>query len=113
MNRSIGADTVTVQRAPLSAADRYGKQFRDWSALVAHTVAGVSVQPISAAEAVVDREYAAAHMVMYAPAGSDIIATDRVVWRGTTFEVDGPSQRWVDDAGNADHDVVTLKLMTG
>jgi hypothetical protein len=115
----LGADTAVILRAPLDddPPDRYGSHSRDWPSAAPVTVTGVSVQPISAAagsvESTVDREWASTHLVMYAPAGTDVQATDRVVWRGETFEVDGPPKVWIDDVGVTDHVEVSLKMMTG
>lgn len=108
-----GSDEVVVRRATLSTADRYGKRARDWSAATSHTVAGVSVQALSAVEQVNDREYAATRVRMYAPYDADINATDRVTWRGNEFEVDGEPFQWADDVGQADHLYVILKRLTG
>lgn len=111
----LGTDSVTVRRAPLTAppADRYGALRRDWTAATATIVAGVSVQPVTAAETTVDREWASTRLMLFAPGDTSILATDRIDWRGTTYEVDGPAQEWIDDTGGVDHIEVVLKLMTG
>lgn len=109
-----GADDITVHRAPLVAADRYGKQARDWADADDHTISGVSVQPMAGgAEQTIDREYASSRVEVFAPADADLLATDRVTWRGQSFEVDGEPFRWFDDVGTPDHTYAILKRMTG
>lgn len=109
----IGADTITVLRAQLVDVDRYGKQRRDWPAAAETEVTGVSVQALSAAEAAVDREYAATHLRLIAPHSIDLTATDRVRWHGLTFDVDGDPARWYDEHGQPEHLEATLKRATG
>ena len=113
MNSGLGTDTITVIRAALVVADRYGNKTRDWAGAARTTVTGVSVQPVGSDEAVVDREWAAAHLRLFAPPGTDLTSTDRVAWRGDTYEVDGTPRRWFDDEGVEDHTEADLKRMTG
>ncbi|HLL68815.1 MAG TPA: hypothetical protein VK453_24340 [Micromonosporaceae bacterium] len=115
MTASIGADTITVLRAELTVTERYGsKRHRDWSTATSTTVSGVSVQPFTAVEQTADREHAATRLRLFAPPTLDLAATDRVVWRGTTFEVDGEPARWFDtDTGAAEHVEAVLKRMSG
>lgn len=109
----IGSDTVTRVRAALGAPGRYGAEQRDWSAAATTTISGVSVQPVAATEATVDREYTATHLNLFAPPGTDLLATDRVVWRGVTYEIDGEPATWYDLGGRADHLEAVLKRMAG
>lgn len=108
-----GSDQVTVVRASLDDADRYGAQRRDWADATSTVLTGVSVQPMTATEATTDREYTATRMTLYAPPDADLRATDRVVWRGDTYEVDGPPMTWVDLGGVADHVEAVIKRMAG
>jgi hypothetical protein len=108
-----GSDHVTVLRAPLDGTSRYAAQRRDWASATSHTLSGVSVQPMAATEATVDREYTATHLALYALPGADLLAADRVVWRGVTYEVDGPPATWFDLGGVADHVEAVIKRMAG
>jgi hypothetical protein len=112
MTTSIGADTITVRRAPLIADGRYGADRRDWATATAIVISGVSVQPFSAAEQTLDREYTATRLRLFAPPGTDLISTDRVEWRGVMYEVDGEPDRWFDE-GQADHIEAVITRMTG
>lgn len=108
-----GSDQVTVLRAPLGDADRYAAQRRGWAAATSAVLTGVSVQPMAASETTVDREYTATRMNLYAPPGADLLATDRVVWQGVTYEVDGPPATWFDLNGVADHVAAVIKRLAG
>lgn len=102
-----GNDTVTVLRAPL-ITDRYGAKVRDWAHASSTSWAGCTVQPYSATEAAVDREYAATHVRLFAPPGTSLLATDRVQHGGVTYDVDGDPALW---AGH--HLEASLKRTTG
>lgn len=108
-----GSDQVTVLRASVNDDDRYAAQRRDWSAATSTELTGVSVQPMTATETTTDREYTATHLNLYAPPDADLLATDRVIWRGVTYEVDGPPVTWVDLAGVDDHVEAVIKRMAG
>jgi hypothetical protein len=113
--RSPGADDVTVVRASLVDTDRYGAQQRDWPAAAQTVVTGVSVQYLSPSLETDEarREYASSHLALFAPAGTDLLSTDRVLWRGELFDVDGEPFTWIDDDGEPDHLFAALKRRTG
>lgn len=50
---------------------------------------------------------------LFAPAGTDILATDRVRWRGDVYAVDGKPDKWHDDTGAEDHVLARLRLLEG
>lgn len=108
-----GSMSVTVLRATETPDPRYGTLRRDWANPTATVVKGCAVQQVSATEADVDREYAATHVRLFAPADADLAATDRVEYAGTTYEVDGEPAVWLDEAGRPHHIEAELKRMTG
>lgn len=110
---TLGAETIEIRRAELTSADRFGNFRRDWSNATSATVTGCSVQPFQATESTVDREFASTHMLLFAPWGTDLLATDRVVHNGQTYEVDGEPGQWRDDQGAGDHIEASLKRVTG
>jgi hypothetical protein len=89
----LGPDTVTVKRAPL-AEDSFGNENRDWTSATSTAVGGCSVQPLPANEVIVGRDTVVSRWTLFAPVATDLEATDRVVWEGDTYEVDGEPQRW-------------------
>jgi head-tail adaptor len=112
---SPGADVITRIRAPLTTTgSRYGKETRDWANAARVDIAGASVQPYgTAAEMTVDREYTSTHLRLFAPAGTDLDAADRIEWRGTSYEIDGEPMAWYDDAGVPDHVEAAIKKTEG
>lgn len=112
MSYPIGGETVIVRNAPLAAGGRYGNQQRDWANATEQTVRDADVQPLTGTEDTIDREYAATHVRLYAPASADIHTESRIDWRGTTYEVDGEPDRWFDGAA-LDHIEATLKRLSG
>lgn len=79
---------VTILQAG-TTTDRYGDSIKDWTAATSSTVKGwVSQQTRS--EVLDGREARVSGWVCYLPAGTRLTGLDRIVWEGTTFEVDGP-----------------------
>lgn len=113
MNADLGGSTVTIQRADLIFDPRYGSEYRDWDNAISVVVRGCNVQPFKATEVLMDREYIDTHLRLFAPAGTSLEATDRVLYDGEVFEVDGQPARWYDDAGILDHIAANLKRKTG
>jgi hypothetical protein len=108
-----GRVAVDVLRASLDTEARYGASQRDWATATTTTIQGCAVLPANTDETDVGREYAATHMRLYAPSDADIATTDRVLWRGQTFEVDGPPTVWCDDDGQVHHVEASLKRLAG
>lgn len=108
---SCGDETVTLVRAA-QAPDRYGTLRPDWSNTTSSEIRGCDVQPISTEEAGGAREYASTHVRLYAPGHPNIRATDRIIWRGETYEVDGAPAKWF-DSGNPHHSEAELKRLAG
>jgi hypothetical protein len=52
------------------------------------------VQPVLGAENTVGRDTIVSRWQLFAPDGTDLLATDRVEFQGATYEVDGEPQRW-------------------
>lgn len=89
----LGSHTITVLRAPL-VEDDYGNETRDWTAATQSTVSGCSVQPVTGIEVTVARDTIVSRWQLWAPDGTDLVATDRVEFDGAAYEVDGEVQRW-------------------
>lgn len=107
-----GSDTITRRRAALVDDARYGGKRRDWSGAATFDVGGVSVQAIGGDEATTDREYAATHMRVFAPASTDIATTDRIEWRGDEYDVT-EVRREYDEDGSIDHVRFDIERSTG
>lgn len=90
---TLGAHTVTVVRAT-TTEDSYGNPVRNWGAASQSAVSGCSVQPVEGDEQTVGRNTVVSRWRLYAPPSTDLLASDRVVYDGDTYEVDGEVQRW-------------------
>lgn len=104
----LGSDTVTVLRG--RSRDNFGDL---QGADTATEVTGCSVQPSSASESTDRGELLITNLTAYLPAGTDIVATDRVSWLGSTYAVNGKPAVWRDELGNIDHVQVQLILREG
>jgi hypothetical protein len=92
--RRLGPHTVTVLHPTTDTDDGYGNASPDWDTAQQSSVTGCSVQPIPGTENLLDRDTIVSRWQMYAPDGTDLLATDRVVFDGDTYDVDGEVQRW-------------------
>jgi hypothetical protein len=104
----LGSDTVTRLRG--RTRDNWGDQSGTDSEL---DITGCSVQPVSASESTDSGELLITNLTVYLPAGTDIVAGDRVRWQGDVYAVNGPPALWHDELGNADHVQAQLLLREG
>lgn len=105
---NLGSDTVTVLRG--QSRDRLG----DVTGSDTSTdVAGCMVQPTAATESTDNGEMLVTNVTLFAPAGTDVLATDRVRWLDSVYEVDGQPSRPRDQSANESHVQVQLKLVQG
>lgn len=107
---SIMIQTVTRLRAGVET-DRYGNQVPSWDAASTLDISGCSLQPSDSSEIVADQQTTVSLWRLYAPAGADILATDRIRYAGVTYDVSQAPRIWPDPflAGAGDHMEVTLK----
>lgn len=114
----LGSETLTVLRAPLVAAPRDGTQYRDWTAPTSTVVVGCMVEPYLMSNKLVkeddeSREWSQEYLRCWVPEDADIVYTDRVQWRGDTYEVFGPAQLWVTRRGVRHHKQLNLMKRAG
>jgi hypothetical protein len=91
---TFGDHVVTVLRASAGSDNPYGNQDRDWTTATETQVTGCSVQPVQGDEVTVGRDTVVSRWRLYAPDGTDILASDRVRFEGDVYEVDTEVQRW-------------------
>lgn len=104
----LGSDTVTVLRG----------RFRNTSGDLAGTdtetdVPGGSFQPSSSSESTDRGELQVSSATWYAPAGTDVTATDRLRFGGQVYAVNGVPAVWRDENGTEDHVQVQALLKEG
>lgn len=80
-------DSAVRQRAT-STTDRYGNDVLDWTTPAEVTIS-CTIQPADSSENVVDRDTVVTRYRLFCAPGTDVVSSDRLVWRGRTFEVDG------------------------
>lgn len=85
-------DRVTRLRASLTDGP-YGNQQRDW-ANASSVDLSADVQPVSSTEDVVNQQQTVTRWRLTLYPSSDLEPTDRVVWDGDTYEVEGAVERW-------------------
>jgi hypothetical protein len=108
---ALGNDTIEIHHAELVAGEM--GDTRDWAHPTVTVVPGCSVQPVKSTEAAVDREYAADHLVVFAPFGTPLAAVDRVLFRAVMYEADGDPDVWFDLDGAGDHIEAAIKKLSG
>ncbi|MGZ0147143.1 hypothetical protein ACXJJ3_08735 [Kribbella sp. WER1] len=107
---SLGPHTIAVVRPGSKPAD-YGTGTQpDWDNAETTAVIGCSVQPTPAPLDTVDRDAWQTRWTVWAPIATDVQATDRVLWDGDTYDVDGEVQRW--QFGSLAHAVINLRRST-
>jgi hypothetical protein len=109
-------ETVTRQRGVM-VTDPYSGQATslDWTTPTTLSIPGCGFNPGSSSEPVQDgRNAVITKPEVYAPAGMDVLAGDRLVVRGVTYEVSGRPQAWVSPfTGWAPGLVIVLDLVEG
>ncbi|MEV1321960.1 hypothetical protein AB0J14_38430 [Micromonospora arborensis] len=86
-------DQIVRVRAPLIGGS-YGNQDRDWGNAQPGVEYPADVQPVSSTEDVVNQQQTVTRWRLFLGPDADLLATDRVVWDGATYEVDGDVERW-------------------
>lgn len=109
---SFHTDTITRLRAE-PTVDRYGDSTQNWAVPDQLAVTGCRVIPAAGPEDVVDRDQITRRWVLFAPPTADILATDRVRWRGDDYEVTGDVRSWRSPSGRVSHLELDLTRVEG
>jgi len=97
--RPLGSDTFTIVRAPLVTDPVDGSQYRDWDHPTQTVVTQANIQPFPMAEKLNfednrDREYSRTAVRVYAPPGTRVEPTDRILFDGKTYDIFGQDGPW-------------------
>lgn len=106
MSMQLGPHTISVMRASTKASDYGTRDVLDWTAPAVFDVAGCSVQPVQAPEYTTDRDSITTLWIAYVPIDADVRASDRVMWGGVAYEVNGDPMVW--SFGSLSHQVINL-----
>lgn len=108
---SLLVHDVTIRRAGTST-DRYGATVKDWGTATDTEVKGWVARSSELEVNDQGREGQSSQWVLFLPAETDIVGGDRVIWRSTTYEVDGPpNPAWTPRGEH--HVEARLKLVEG
>lgn len=88
-------ETATILRAADGGSDRYGNAVEDWADATETEVEVLGWAPRGDSEERADgRQGGVDTGVLYVPSGTDVTTTDRVLFRGVTYRVDGTPTDW-------------------
>jgi hypothetical protein len=106
MTLTLGPHTISIVRAGTKQSDYGTATVFDWSQPAMFDISGCSVQPVQAPENMIDRDSVQTRWIAYVPIDGDVRATDRVIYDGATYDVDGDPMRWSFDS--LSHQVINL-----
>jgi head-tail adaptor len=109
----IVTDLIVIVRGGVVSG--YGNAVsHDWGPAASRKPAEACVQPNGTSEATGGRDKVITNIRVFLHPGTDVTATDRIEWRGHTYEVEGDPQRWPDPISGAEHHVeLTAILVKG
>jgi hypothetical protein len=111
----LGGDTVTRLRAP-TVTGPDGVPVANWKSAEATwdkvDYPGGSFQPLTSDEDIVAQQRTESTHKWFAPAGADVLPTDRLRFDGLDYQVEGNPKRW-GIAGREDHLEVRCFRITG
>lgn len=102
MTVKLGNDTIVIRTYPLVTDSVDNTKYRDYTATpIETTVKFCNVQPFLLTDKLkiersIDREYSEDTWRVWAPVGTVVEHTDRVLFRGVEYEVRGLTGEWRD-----------------
>lgn len=114
----LGVQVITRLRAELVASARDNSLGRDWANPSRVDIRNCNVQPFILSEKYVseidiEREHVRQLLRCWVPPGTDILYTDRVLWRGVEYDVMGITGFWDDLQGIESHRTILLRERIG
>lgn len=103
--------TQSVTRLRASTTTDHGNTIPDWTSPSSTAITGCSVQPGTTVEDLSHRDGVLIEWIVYAPSGTDVLASDRIQYGGNTYEVVGEPDRF--QTGILDHVAFRLKRWEG
>lgn len=104
----LGNDTITILRAAYATDPGDNTSYWDWDNATEVVVSRCNVQPFRMAEkisfeATISRDFSRTSFRVWAPAGTDVQETDRVLFDGVEYEVFGGEGEWREFSGVPSH----------
>jgi head-tail adaptor len=108
----ILTDDLFVLRAEL-VTGYGGSRVRDWPN-ASRTPSPASVQPSSSSESKSRGDRVETTLRVFLPPGTDVVATDRIEWHGTVYDIHGEPMRWPSPFSGGEHHVeLQMRKVTG
>jgi len=116
--RPLGIESVIVVRASFATSTRDNSQYRDWANATQTTISGCNVQSFILSEKLLqeknaEREFIQQVYRVWAPAGTDVQFSDRIIWRGVEYDVLGVPGVWNHIMGPEHHRDFMIRLREG
>lgn len=113
MRTSLAVDELTFLRAPV-VEDRYGDDERDWDNAVETVSPGWRVDPDEGLERIdATRDAVVIRHRAIGPVDADVEASDRALWQGDVYAIDGEPLRYRSPRGRLGHTALLLKRVEG
>lgn len=118
MSFDLGNDTIVRVRAPLVRNSRDNSEYRDWAAAGRKTYTRCMVQPFLPSNRLLlednkGREFQQEPMRVYVPTEDDFVFTDRVEYRGKSYDITTDPAPWTGLTGVLEFWTFVMRLRTG
>lgn len=114
----LGEDVITRRRAPLVRSARDNSEARDWPNAVDVAISDCMVEPFAISQRILlevntGREFQQEPLRVVVPGGTDLVYTDRVVWRGDVYDIIAAPTVWTDFDGDNPLTTLMIRLRSG
>lgn len=113
----LGQETLVRQRPTVTINPKDGTHELGWPGTTVTFTNCMVEPPLIGNRLLVEntraRDYVDSLFKAYIPGDADITASDRVVWRGRTYNVKSEPQKRVDMDGNVDHIQLMIEYQAG
>lgn len=114
----LGKETIVRVRAPLVRNSRDNSSNRDWANATRTTYTDCGVQPFLPSNRLLvednrGREFQQEPMRVYVPTEDDFVFTDRVEYRGKSYDLVTDPAPWTDFDGVQEFWTFVMRLRTG
>lgn len=114
----LGKNTVTRLRAPLVTDPRDNSLYRDWDAAEELVINNCMVEPFPLSEKLNfederSREFSQSAVRVYAPPGTDLVYTDRLIFKDEEYSILGHPGKWFEFDGKEHHVAAIAQIRQG
>ncbi len=113
----LGSDSFYVVRAVLVVDSVDNSSYEDWDNATQTLVSGANFQPflinMADREFNKDRRFSESFYRVYAPPGTDVRYTDKILFNGKMHEISGEPNNWRKFSGDLHHVAFLVRLRQG